>query len=122
MLYCRFLHGRILLFRPIVAQLCLQRDKANDPGAMWVESFSRHTVIKGSSLCLEDSHQVIDLIYKYLDIDAVTGPLPSWWYCVLCAYFPTFSLFVLLTLISCLHGRNSPSGRTTAASHRRGHY
>lgn len=78
-----------------MAQLCLQRDRDNDPGAMWVESLSQHTAIKGSSLCLEDSHQVIDLIYKYLDIDTVTGPLPSWWYCVLCAYSPTFSLSVL---------------------------
>lgn len=95
MLYCSFLHGRILLFRPIVAQLCLRRDKDNDLSATWVESLARHTVIGGSSLCLKDSHQVIDLIYKHLDFDTVTGPLPSWWYCVLCAHSPTFSLSVL---------------------------
>ncbi|KAE8410641.1 fungal-specific transcription factor domain-containing protein [Aspergillus pseudocaelatus] len=82
----RFLHGRILLFRPIVAQLCLERDKDNGLSATWVESLARHTVIKGSNLCLKDSHQVIDLIYRYLDRDTVTGPLPSWWYCVLYVY------------------------------------
>ena len=95
MLHCRFLHGRILLFRPIVAQLCLERDKDIDLSATWVESLARHAVIKGSNLCLKDSHQVIDLIYKYLDFNTVTGPLPSWWYCVLCTHSLTFSLPVL---------------------------
>ncbi|KAL4889403.1 fungal-specific transcription factor domain-containing protein [Aspergillus ambiguus] len=82
----RFLHGRILLFRPIVAQLCLQRDKDSDLSAAWSESLSRHTIMKASSLCLQDSHQVIDIIYNHLDFTNVTGPLPSWWYCVLYLY------------------------------------
>jgi hypothetical protein len=84
----RFLHTRILLFRPILAQFCLQRPDIH-PTHTSIESLDELAVIQCSRLCLKHAHQMIELVYTHLDFDTVTGPLPSWWYCVLCTtHFP----------------------------------
>ncbi|KAE8381312.1 fungal-specific transcription factor domain-containing protein [Aspergillus bertholletiae] len=78
----RFLHARILLFRPILTQLCLHSHRRPTS----IESLAQRTALQCSNLCLTASHQIIDMIYANLDFAFVTGPLPSWWYCVLYVY------------------------------------
>ncbi|KAJ5741004.1 fungal-specific transcription factor domain-containing protein [Penicillium malachiteum] len=48
--------------------------------------FQRLGIVNKIRLCLKDAHQIIELVYNNLDFNTVTGPLPSWWYCVLYIY------------------------------------
>ncbi|KAK9364782.1 fungal-specific transcription factor domain-containing protein [Lipomyces kononenkoae] len=82
----RFLHTRILLFRPILAQFCLSQCNTNHQMTRWDESLAQRTVVQCCSLCLSAAHNMIELVYANLDLVTVTGPLPSWWYCVLYVY------------------------------------
>jgi hypothetical protein len=43
--------------------------------------------IQCSSLCLETAHRSIEMIYTHLDLSTVFGPVPAWWYSVLCKMF-----------------------------------
>lgn len=75
----RFLHARMLLLRPILAQYCLPQSTEKQ-----VDSLCSRMVMQGSKMCLETAHRTIELIYSHLDSSTVTGPVPAWWYSVLC--------------------------------------
>lgn len=38
-----------------------------------------------SQMCFRFAHELIDIYSRHLDPEEVTGPVPNWWYSVLCA-------------------------------------
>ena len=36
-------------------------------------------------MCFRFAHELIDIYSRHLDPEEVTGPVPNWWYSVLCA-------------------------------------
>jgi len=82
----RFLHARILLFRPILSRFCLPQETPTDPGTALDESLPQRMALQCSALCLRAAHDAIDLIYANLVVNGALGPLPAWWYCVLCEH------------------------------------
>lgn len=82
----RFLHARILLFRPTLSQFCLFENAPLVSGTPLDESLSHRMVFQCSSLCVRAAHDMIQLIYSNLNPHDLTGPLPAWWYCILYVY------------------------------------
>ncbi len=85
----RYLHTRILLFRPILSRFCLaQPDTTYTPSSsdMEHESLPQHLALACSNLCLRAAHDAIHLIYRNLDRETITGPVPQWWNCILFTY------------------------------------
>lgn len=41
---------------------------------------------KCADICFEAAHEVINLLYEHVNLESVTGPVPSWWFAVLCEY------------------------------------
>ena len=80
----RFLHARILLLRPAISHFCLLEPRPLAPGTALDESLGHRMVVQCSSLCMRSAHDMIKLIYSNLSLDDLTGPLPAWWYCILC--------------------------------------
>jgi hypothetical protein len=74
----------MLLFRPILSQFCLPQSNPTEIGTAIDESLAERMVLQCSTLCLRTAHDMIDLIYTNLDIQELRGPLPAWWYSVLC--------------------------------------
>jgi hypothetical protein len=37
-----------------------------------------------SHLCFQTAHEVIETFDQNLNVEDLTGPLPCWWYSVLC--------------------------------------
>jgi hypothetical protein len=74
LLRARYLHLRMLLFRPFLSLLC-QRAQALK------ESHMLHSVvfIRGSSSCIEAAQDMIQMIHTH----NADGALPAWWYNVL---------------------------------------
>jgi hypothetical protein len=48
------------------------------------ESLGYRMITQCSSLCVKAAHDVIQLIHSNLNQDELTGPLPAWWYSILC--------------------------------------
>lgn len=89
----RYLHTRILLFRPILSRFCLaQPDTAYHSSSsssaqnMEHESLPQHLALACSNLCLRAAHDAIYLLYSNLDRENITGPVPQWWNCILFTY------------------------------------
>ncbi|KAE9376680.1 hypothetical protein N431DRAFT_400970 [Stipitochalara longipes BDJ] len=82
----RYLHARILLFRPVLSRFCLLEPTSVNSGTVLDESLTQRMVLQCSTLCLTAAHQMIELIHSNLASDRMTGPLPAWWYCVLYIY------------------------------------
>lgn len=74
----------MLLFRPILSQFCLPQSNPTEIGTAIDESLAERMILQCSTLCLRTAHDMIDLIYTNLDIQELRGPLPAWWYSVLC--------------------------------------
>lgn len=87
----RYLHTRILLFRPILSRFCLAQPdttytSSSSARDMTHESLPQHLALACSNLCLRAAHDAIHLIYCNLDRETITGPVPQWWNCVLFTY------------------------------------
>jgi hypothetical protein len=87
----RYLHTRILLFRPILSRFCLTQPDTTYPLSssaqnMEHESLPQHLALACSNLCLRAAHDAIHLIYSNLDRENITGPVPQWWNCILFTY------------------------------------
>jgi hypothetical protein len=67
-----------------MSEFCLPQSVPSDPGTAIDESLSERVWLQCSVLCLRTAHDMIDVIYANLDVRTLTGPLPAWWYCVLC--------------------------------------
>ncbi|KAI9370712.1 fungal-specific transcription factor domain-containing protein [Aspergillus egyptiacus] len=85
-LRARFLHVRMLLFRPILSKYCTARDIASDPLVSITDSFPQRVALQCSIICVKVAHEVIELIYNNIPADGTSGPLPAWWYNILYVY------------------------------------
>lgn len=47
-------------------------------------TLSKNLVDQCSTLCFEAAHELINMIHANLDLHTVTGPVPAWWFAVLC--------------------------------------
>ncbi|KAL4899620.1 hypothetical protein BDW74DRAFT_189000 [Aspergillus multicolor] len=85
-LRARFLHVRMLLFRPILSKYCTSRDTATDPLIALTDSFPQRVALQCSIICVNVAREIIDLIYGNIPSDGTSGPLPAWWYNILYVY------------------------------------
>ncbi|RAL15779.1 transcription factor domain-containing protein [Aspergillus homomorphus CBS 101889] len=86
-LRARFLHVRMLLFRPILSKYCTARDiGVSDPLTSLQDSFPQRIALQCSTICVKVAQEVIGLIYGHIPADATAGPLPAWWYNILYVY------------------------------------
>ncbi|KAJ5676460.1 uncharacterized protein N7477_002093 [Penicillium maclennaniae] len=86
-LQARFLHTRILLFRPTLSKYCAIRDNT---GARSInarhDSFPHRVALQCSVICVRVAQQMIKIIHDNVPIDGTGGPLPAWWYNILYIY------------------------------------
>ncbi|CAI7625149.1 unnamed protein product [Penicillium bialowiezense] len=86
-LRARFLHVRILLFRPTLSKYCTLRDNtATDSLISISDSFPHRLALQCSVICVKAAQESIQLIYNNVPTDGTGGPLPAWWYNVLYVY------------------------------------
>lgn len=77
----------MLLFRPILSKYCTARDiTAPDPLISLIDSFPHRVALQCSVICVKVAQEVIDLIHDHIPTDGSSGPLPAWWYNILCKY------------------------------------
>ncbi|KAL5340262.1 fungal-specific transcription factor domain-containing protein [Aspergillus crustosus] len=85
-LRARFLHVRMLLFRPVLSKYCTSRDIASDPLISLNDSFPHRLAVQCSIICVKVAQEVVELIYANIPSDGTSGPLPAWWYNILYVY------------------------------------
>ncbi|RAL01245.1 transcription factor domain-containing protein [Aspergillus ibericus CBS 121593] len=86
-LRARFLHVRMLLFRPILSRYCTSREIGiSDPLISFRDSFPQRVALQCSIICVKVAQEVIGLIHGNLPADGSSGPLPAWWYNILYVY------------------------------------
>ncbi|KAL4757724.1 transcription factor domain-containing protein [Aspergillus foveolatus] len=85
-LRARFLHVRMLLFRPILSKYCIARDLPSDPLISLTDSFPQRVALQCSIICVNVARDVIELIHTNIPCDGTSGPLPAWWYNILYVY------------------------------------
>ncbi|KAG2420492.1 hypothetical protein HFD88_000104 [Aspergillus terreus] len=86
-LRARFLHVRMLLFRPILSKYCTARDMGDtDPLISIHDSFPQRVALQCSIICVKVAQEVVELIYTNIPADGTSGPLPAWWYNILYVY------------------------------------
>ncbi|KAL3452764.1 fungal-specific transcription factor domain-containing protein [Aspergillus insuetus] len=85
-LRARFLHVRMLLFRPILSKYCTAREIASDPLISLHDSFPQRVALQCSIICVKVAQEVIGLIHCNIPTDGTSGPLPAWWYNILYVY------------------------------------
>lgn len=75
----------MLLFRPILSKYCTARDIAPaDPLISLNDSFPQRVALQCSVICVKVAQEVVHLIYNNIPADGTSGPLPAWWYNILC--------------------------------------
>ncbi|KAJ9203744.1 transcriptional regulator family: Fungal Specific TF [Paecilomyces variotii] len=83
----RFLHVRMLLFRPSLSRYCTNRDSScEDPLISLSGSFPQRVTLQCSIICVRAAQELIELIYNKVPSDGTNGPLPAWWYNILYVY------------------------------------
>ncbi|XRM42332.1 hypothetical protein ABZX51_005556 [Aspergillus tubingensis] len=86
-LRARFLHVRMLLFRPILSRYCTSREIGiADPMISLQDSFPQRVALQCSTICVKVAQEVIGLIHSNMPADGSSGPLPAWWYNILYVY------------------------------------
>ncbi|CAG8365171.1 unnamed protein product [Penicillium salamii] len=86
-LRARFLHVRILLFRPTLSRYCAIRDNTTSDSLIPInDSFPHRVALQCSIICVKAAQESIQLIYNNVPTDGTGGPLPAWWYNVLYVY------------------------------------
>jgi hypothetical protein len=74
----------MLLFRPILSKYCTAREIASDPLISLHDSFPQRVALQCSVICVKVAQEVIGLIHSNIPADGTSGPLPAWWYNILC--------------------------------------
>ena len=82
----RFLHARILLFRPTVICYCMRgaTGSTEHPSEPDDASLSEVMLAECSRICLRLAHELVETFEQYPNTQTMLGPLPNWWYSVLC--------------------------------------
>ena len=83
----RFLHARLVVFRPIVADLYLKQTLSTQNEPTKEKSLSHHLISRCATLCFDTAHEMIDVLYSNMNLNTATGPVPAWWFGVLCKSF-----------------------------------
>lgn len=73
-----------MVLRPILADYYLRHAGSRAHKASKDQSLSQHLVVQCADLCFGAAHEMVDVIYERFNFDAVTGPVPAWWFAVLC--------------------------------------
>lgn len=75
------------MFRPTLSKYCAIRDNAaTDPLVSTNESFPHRVALQCSIICVKAAQESIELIKNNVPADGTGGPLPAWWYNILCSY------------------------------------
>ncbi|KIX92650.1 uncharacterized protein Z520_11679 [Fonsecaea multimorphosa CBS 102226] len=86
-LQARYLHSRIMLFRPALLQLCaLSQSKArgHETEEVRMSELQHVVVVQAATMCISAAHDLTDLIYYHKGLD--NEVLPEWWYNVFYIY------------------------------------
>ena len=82
----RYLHCRILLFRPILSRFCLAQNELPTPFSSSDDSLPQRLALSCSTLCLRAAHEMIAIMHNNLDSETTFGQIPLWWNCILYVY------------------------------------
>jgi hypothetical protein len=82
----RYLHCRILIFRPVLSRFCLAQNELSSSITKFDDSLPQRMALSCSTLCLRAAHEMIEIIYNNIDKQAITGHIPLWWNAVLYVY------------------------------------
>ncbi|KAH8700820.1 fungal-specific transcription factor domain-containing protein [Talaromyces proteolyticus] len=83
-LQARYLHLRILLFRPVFTFF---QDRDTTWAELFSDAFLQYSVAQQCVVqCIKAAQQLVELIHSNLQQDGSMGPLPAWWYNVFYIY------------------------------------
>ena len=82
----RYLHGRILIFRPVLSRFCLTQNELSSSVSRFDDSLPQRMALSCSTLCLRAAHEVIALIHDSIDPSTTIGNIPFWWNSVFFIY------------------------------------
>lgn len=75
----------MLLFRPILSKYSSMRDNPTVLSPISInDSFPHRVALQCSIICVRVAQESIELIYNNVPADGTGGPLPAWWYNILC--------------------------------------
>ena len=74
----------MIVLRPILADYYLKQLGSNSLPATRKGSLSQHLIAGSAEICFEAAHEMIDVLYTHFNFENVTGPVPAWWFAVLC--------------------------------------
>jgi hypothetical protein len=74
----------MIVFRPILADLYLKQTSTSKDPLEVEKGLSYRIVVQCAELCFETAHEMIDTLFSNFDFETVTGPVPAWWFGVLC--------------------------------------
>jgi hypothetical protein len=74
----------MVLFRPILADLYLTPHDVTSSPPKKERGLNHYATVQCASLCFEAAHEMLDVLYDNFNFSTVTGPVPAWWFSVLC--------------------------------------
>lgn len=102
--YHRFLHVRMLLFRPTLSKYCAVRDNAATDHLISVNDLlPQRVALQCSIICVKAAQESIELIYSNVPTDGTGGPLPAWWYNILCRHYEIHTVIQTTDSTRCLY-------------------
>ena len=81
----RYLHCRILIFRPVLSRFCLAQNELSSSITKFEDSLPQRMASSCSTLCLRAAHEMIEIIHN-MDNQTIIGHIPLWWNAVLYVY------------------------------------
>lgn len=82
----RYLHCRILIFRPVLSRFCLAQNELSSSITKFDDSLPQRMALSCSTLCLRAAHEMIEIIHNNMDNQTIIGQIPLWWNAVLYVY------------------------------------
>jgi hypothetical protein len=82
----RYLHCRILIFRPVLSRFCLAQNELSSSITKFDDSLPQRMALSCSTLCLRAAHETIEIIQNNMDSQAIMGHIPLWWNAILYVY------------------------------------
>ena len=82
----RYLHCRILIFRPVLSRFCLAQNQLSSSITKFDDSLPQRMALSCSTLCLRAAHEMIEIIHNNVDSETLMGNVPLWWNAVLYVY------------------------------------
>jgi hypothetical protein len=82
----RYLHCRILIFRPVLSRFCLAQDELSSSVTKFEDSLPQRMALSCSILCLRAAHEMIEIMHNNMGSQATRGYVPIWWNAILYVY------------------------------------